>query len=233
MYLLAVLLGTGTGAATLTGPAAAGGWAVTVIDPAGPIEPGKAHQVSFWVLQHGTHPYNWAEPASMGTVGLMLSDDRGSRISFTGTPLPEPAHYVTTVTVPHAGRWKVTGIQGIFGGFHVGELTVPGTWQPLGVPAAPSPQDLEKYWPGKVRPPVLTIDRQRDPYVNEDTQPEVITEPAPANAAAGGQETGTRGVAATQPDPLDRALAGGLVILLLVALALGGRWWIRRGVPRT
>ncbi|HEX6685049.1 MAG TPA: hypothetical protein VF062_19825 [Candidatus Limnocylindrales bacterium] len=233
--LLALVLGTGVGATVLTGPAMAGGWAATVIDPAGTIEPGKAHQVSFWVLQHGTHPYNRSDPASIGIVGLMLTDDRGSRVTFTGKELPEPAHFVTTVTVPYAGKWKVTGIQGVFASFHVGALTVPGTLQPLGVPAAPSAQDLQKYWPGKVQPPVMEVDHKREPYAADDSfKPDVIAAQAPANAPAGGNDTGTGGAAANRSDWRMPTLAGGLVVLLLAALAFGGRrWWVRRGVPQT
>lgn len=228
LYLLTLALVSAAGVVGLAGPATAGGWAVTVIDPAGPIEPGKAQRVSFWVLQHGTHPYNWSEPAAIGTVGLTLSDDNGSRITFAGTSLPEPAHYVTTVTVPSAGRWKVTAVQGVFAGYHVGTLTVPGTFKPLGVPAAPSAQDLQKYWPDKVQPPVLEVDQGREPFVYDDAkpdEPDAIAQPAPANAAAD--------PAANYPDSSTRVLIGTLALLLLIALALGGRWWARRGVPQT
>ncbi len=226
--LLALVLGTAAGPVILAAPAAAGGWAATVIDPAGIIEAGKAHKVSFWVLQHGTHPYNWSAPATIGAVGLTLTDERGSRITFAGAQLPEPAHYVTTVTVPYSGRWKVTAIQGIFEGFHIGALTVPGTFQPLGVPAAPSAQDLQKYWPGAVRPPVLEIDRDRAPFVSA-TEPDLVAEPVPANA----QADDTVAAAAARPDTRKPIFAAGLV-LLLAALALGGlRWWQRRGVAQT
>jgi hypothetical protein len=242
--LLVLVLGTGAGATMLTSPATAGGWAATVIDPVATIEPGKAHEVSFWVLQHGTHPFNWAEPASIGTVGLMLSDDRGSQVTFTGKELPEPAHYVTTVTVPYAGEWKVVGVQGIFAGFRVGTVTVPGTFKPLGVPAAPSATDMAKYWPGKVRPPVLKEDQNRDAFVYDHVKPDVIVEPAPANAAAGGNDTAIKDaagggrdnvasdIAADRPGTHLWILTGGLVVLLLVALALGRRWWIRHRVPQ-
>jgi hypothetical protein len=242
--LLALIMGTGVGAAALAAPAAAGGWAVTVIDPGVTIEAGKAHQVSFWVLQHGTHPFGWDGKAGIGTVGLTLADGRGTRVTFTGKELPEPAHYVTTVTVPHAGRWTVFGVQGIFAGFHVGALTVPGTFQPLGVTAAPSETDMQKYWPGKVRPPVLEEDQNRDAIVyDEDTEAKMIAKQARADAAppaagsGGGTDTGAgeqnAAAPAERPDPRLWILAGGLVVLL-AALAVGGRrWWVRRGVPQT
>ena len=77
----------------------------------------------------------------------MLTDDAGASVSFAGRALAEPAHYTTTVTVPHDGSWRVTGVQGMFLPFHVGTLTVPGTLKALGVPAAPSQEDVQKYWP--------------------------------------------------------------------------------------
>jgi hypothetical protein len=152
-------------------------------------------------------------------VGLALTDDRGTRVTFTGEQLPEPAHFVTTVTVPGTGRWKVTAIQGVFAGFHVGSLSVPGTFEPLGVPAAPSTQDLEKYWPGAVRPPVLPIDKNRDPFASE-----VADLQLPANPE-------TLGTPATRPDTRPWILAGALLVSL-AALALGARrWWSHRRVP--
>src|SRR5688572_1803730 len=214
VYLLTLALGCAAGVVGLAGPAMAGGWAVTVIDPAGVIEPGKAHQISFWVLQHGTHPYNWSEPAAIGSVGLTLADGNGSRVNFTGTALPEPAHYVTTVTVPSAGQWKVIAVQGVFAGYHVGALKVPGTFQPLGVPAAPSPQDLQKYWPGKVQPPVLKVDQNREPFVYDTTKqdepdepdaPDVVAQPAQANAPA---DADTERAAANYPDSSTRGPIG-------------------------
>lgn len=222
--IMALVIGNLAGVMMLpAAPAMAGGWAATVIDPGGAVEAGKAHRVSFWVLQHGTHPFNWSEPASLGAVGLTLTDDGGKRVTFTGQQLPEPAHYVTTITVPNAGRWKVTAIQGIFAGFHVGSLNVPGTFEPLGVPAAPSTQDMQKYWPGAVRPPVLPIDQNREPFVRDVPALEVPNVEVPAVAE-------TVGTPATRPDTRPWVLAGALLVSL-AALALGARrWWSRRGV---
>jgi hypothetical protein len=230
--LAALVLGSGLGALAGAGPAAAGGWAVTVVDPLpGRIEAGQAYQVSFWVLQHGTHPYNWGEPASLGTVGLTLTDDRGARVSFTGRALAEPAHYATTMTVPHDGEWRVIGVQGIFMGFHVGTLTVPGSLTALGVPAAPSPEDMQKYWPGPVRPPVLPIDQNRDPFAAEPQRlpdPAAAQQPAPpavdADSATGSE---TRSAARA---PLLAAVIAGVALVLGLAV-VGRRWWMRSG-PR-
>lgn len=230
--VVALVLGTGWGALVGAGPAAAGAWAVTVIDPLpSRIEAGQAYEVSFWVLQHGTHPYDWGEPASIGRVGLVFTDTGGASASFPGRALVEPAHYATTVTVPHDGRWRVTGVQGVFMSFHVGTLTVPGSLEVLGVPAAPSPADLQKYWPGPVRPPVLRVDLHRDPFAPAPAgaveqfaaalpaTPAVVWDPADGPAVQ-------RGVRVPPP----AVVIGGVGLVL--ALGVGGRrWWLRRVRP--
>jgi hypothetical protein len=224
--IAALVIGGGLGAFAGAGPAAAGNWAVTVIDPLpSRIEAGQAYEVSFWVLQHGTHPYNWVEPASIGRVGITLADTRGTSASFPGRALAEPAHYVTTVTVPQDGRWRVTGVQGIFASYHVGTLTVPGSLEALGVPAAPSPVDIATYWPGSVRPPVLPIDQNRDPFAQEP--PGVTVQdtaealpPTPAIGADSAVPAAQRGLRAW----LLAMVIGGVVLVL--ALGVGGRrWW--------
>jgi hypothetical protein len=217
--LAALIIGSGLGALAGAGPAAAGGWAVTVIDPLpGRIVAGQAYQVSFWVLQHGTHPYSWREPASIGQVGLTLTDDRGASVSFDGRALAEPAHYTTTVTVPHDGSWRVTGVQGVFMSFHVGTLTVPGSLAALGVPAAPSPADMQRYWPGRVRPPVLPVDRTRDPFEagSSHVTDQAAARPLPASPAAGAEADAAAEPAARRgiPAPLLAAIIAGAALVL-------------------
>jgi hypothetical protein len=225
----ALVIGAGLGAVGGAGPAAAGGWAVTVIDPLpGRIVAGQAYKVSFWVLQHGTHPFSASPPISLGEVGLMLTDDAGASVSFAGRALAEPAHYTTTVTVPHDGSWRVTGVQGMFLPFHVGTLTVPGTLKALGVPAAPSQEDVQKYWPGPVRPPVLPIDHQRDPFgLDAPKVPEQpLTQPRPAAAAVDPKSaTEPVGSSARRVPLLAAGIAG---VALVLALGAGGRAWRTR-----
>lgn len=227
----ALVIGSGLGALAGAGPAAAGGWAVTVVDPLpGRIEAGRAYQVTFWVLQHGTHPYDWGQPASLGPVGITLTDERGASVSFTGQALAEPAHYATTLTVPHDGKWRVVGVQGIFMGFHVGTLTVPGSLAPLGVPAAPSPADMQRYWPGRVRPPVLPIDQNRDPFAAETQRLPVqsATQQLPAPVAVDADSPAVSQTRSAARAPLLAAVIGGVALVL--ALGVGGRrLWIRSG----
>lgn len=224
----ALVLGAGLGASAGAGPAAAGGWAVTVLDPLpSRIESGRAYEVSFWVLQHGTHPYG-GQMGTLGAVGLSLTDDRGASVSFTGRALAEPAHFATVVTVPHDGSWRVVGVQGIFSGFHVGTLTVPGSLAALGVPAAPSPAEMQDYWPGRVHPPVLPIDRSRDPFVAEPValadQPS--TQQLPAAAVDAGSATGADTHRGIRTSLLAAVIAGAALVF---ACGVGGRrWWVRR-----
>ncbi|GAA4942129.1 hypothetical protein HD597_001137 [Nonomuraea thailandensis] len=131
--------------------AATGGWAVTYLDPApSRFESGTSYALGFWVLQHGTHPF----AGKMEPVGLRLTEEGGRSLLFSGTALPEAAHYLASVVVPE-GVWKVEGVQGPFQPYEVGTLTVPGGLRIK--PVAPELVDAigqggHDYW-GKVRPP--------------------------------------------------------------------------------
>lgn len=127
---------------------AAGNWAVTYLDPMpARFAPGTTYTLGFWVLQHGNHPYE----GDLGVVGLRLTGEGGKELTFPGTPLPEPGHYVTAIAVPE-GSWRVDGIQGPFEPHLVGTLSVPG-----GLKVRPVSTDLvlgggKDYW-GDIRPP--------------------------------------------------------------------------------
>jgi hypothetical protein len=221
-WVATLVIGTGLGALAGAGPAAAGGWAVTVLDPLpGRIVAGQAYDVGFWVVQHGSHPYDWGEPPSIGTVGLTLADGDGATLSFTGRALAEPAHYATTVTVPHDGSWRVTGVQGVFMDFHVGTLTVPGGLAPLGVPAAPSPEDMRRYWPGRVRPPVLPIDRNRDPF--EEPAPggtdQAAAQPPAASPAGGADPAAEPAADGGRRVPMPALVVAGVALALAAGVA--------------
>jgi hypothetical protein len=130
------------------GPALAGGWAVTVLDPLPPrLEPGHSYTVGYWVLQHGSHPYE----GDLGKTGLKLVDDGGRVVSFEGAALREPAHFAAAIAIPGAGTWKLYGLQGIFADYQVGTLTVPGGLRVLR-PPAPMAMHSDTHW-GAIRPP--------------------------------------------------------------------------------
>jgi hypothetical protein len=102
---------------------------VTALDPLPePIRAGRTYTVGYWVLQHGSHPYD----GDLGETGLKLVDEQGRVVTFQGVALREPAHYAAALAIPHAGSWRLYGQQGIFADYQVGTLTVPGGWQCCG-----------------------------------------------------------------------------------------------------
>ncbi|WP_346114544.1 hypothetical protein [Nonomuraea maheshkhaliensis] len=130
---------------------ASGGWAVTYLDPSpARFEGGESYTLGFWVLQHGTHPYQGA----MNPVALRFTGSDGTSLTFDGKALPEVAHYATAVALAE-GTWKVEAVQGPFQPYEVGTLTVPGSLR-----VNPVPKDLvanlgaeaDKYW-DTIRPP--------------------------------------------------------------------------------
>lgn len=104
-------------------PAQAGGWAVTFLDPLPDrFEAGRSYTVGYWVLQHGSHPYD----GDLGRTGLRLVGPDRQELAFEGVALPEAAHYAVAIEVPGDGTWQVFAMQGVFAEHDVGTLTVPG-----------------------------------------------------------------------------------------------------------
>lgn len=138
-------------AAGLAGPlpAQAGGFAVTSLDPLpDKLEPGTAYTIGYWVLQHGSHPYE----GELGTA-LRFTDEKGTVTSYPGTALAEPSHYAAAVVFPRAGTWRITSDQGWFPDHEIGAVTVPGKLLVQPVPAEYATIKIDyKYW-GAVRPP--------------------------------------------------------------------------------
>jgi len=198
MRRLWVVLVLAVGSALSAGPAQAGGWAVTVLDPLPTrIEADTAYTVGYWVLQHGSHPFE----GELGKSGLRLvGPDR--ELEFVGRALPEPAHFAVSVAVP-AGTWRVYAMQGWFAEFEIGTLTVPG-----GLKLAPSEVAAnvtghpegggEPYW-GAVHPPYGAVGSGSDAV-----QP--VREPAAAAPAA-----------AAPPAPVEEPGPRTAVALLLLA----------------
>lgn len=152
--LIMLVAAAALAAGGLPASAASGGWALTYLDPLpAELEPGVTYTVGFWVLQHGTHPY---EGDDLGKTGLRLSGGDGRVLTFDGAALPEAGHFAAAVAVPK-GTWKVVGVQGWFAPYVVGTLTVPGAMKINPLPAellanGPRRDHADDHW-GAVRPP--------------------------------------------------------------------------------
>jgi hypothetical protein len=156
LRIVAVLIAT-VGALLITPllattPAQAGGWATTLLDPLPPrLEPGTAYTVGYWVLQHGSHTYE----GDLGKTALRVTDGARKVVTtYPGVRLPEPGHYAAAVVFTHGGTFQLTSLQGLFGEYEVGEVTVPGgiTVRPTPVPRG-TDDGHSSHW-GAIRPPM-------------------------------------------------------------------------------
>lgn len=212
--------------AFFAGPAQAGGWAVTVLDPLpARVQADTAYTVGYWVLQHGSHPFE----GELGKSGLRLvGADR--ELEFVGRALPEPAHFAVSVAVP-AGTWRVYAMQGWFAEFEIGTLTVPG-----GLTLAPSEQSAEvtgrpegggePYW-GAIHPPYATSTGSGSGSGSAGSAGSGSAGSGSAGSAAGAGADGVRpvanpaAVAAPEPAPEPGPRIGVALLLLTGCLAVG------------
>jgi hypothetical protein len=189
-------------------PARAGGWAVTVLDPLPErLEPGTPYTVGMWVLQHGSHPFE----GELGPVSLTLTGDQGE-VTYPAVALIEPAHYAAAIVAPRAGTYKVVATQGLFAPYDVGTLTVPGGFLAGDIPPPLPYKDAEKNWPGLVRPPIMPVDPNRDPF-SSDVAPAVK---APAADPVAAQE---RVAAVTPAEPASRTPLVAVAAVVVAGLA--------------
>jgi hypothetical protein len=151
MKKLLALIGALIAVVTLPVPAAAGGWAVTYLDPLPEhMQAGQAYTVGYWVLQHGNHP----SVIPLTETGLRFT--RGDEVKYyRGVPLQEVAHFAVAILVPLNGTWTVEAVQKPFGPYKVGELTVPGA---ITLFATPAPLEIDGHaehaW-GEIHPPLV------------------------------------------------------------------------------
>ncbi|MGN9783021.1 hypothetical protein ACTMTF_16430 [Nonomuraea sp. ZG12] len=205
---------------------AAGGWAVTYLDPVpGAFAPRTSYTIGFWVLQHGVRPFE----GDLGTTGLKLTDAKGRPMTFEGTPLPEAGHYATAVNLPK-GTYRIEGVQGIFPPYEIGTLTVPG-----GVEIRPVPPEMvrnvgagEKNPWGAVRPPGFPEgEGEPEALVGASAAPTAAAPVASPRVVASQAGAAQEPVADREgPSPyalLLAAVGGALLTLLAVRSARRGR----------
>ncbi|GIF51563.1 hypothetical protein DFJ67_0489 [Asanoa ferruginea] len=162
----AALLATVVGAIAAPGPAHAGGWAATVLEPMpAQLTVNQTYTVGMWVLQHGFHPYE----GTLDQVGLRLVDKGGKESRFAAVKLTDPAHYAVSVVLPNEGPFTVIGDQGWFAPYRVGTISAKGGLRQLPTVTPLTAEHLAQYWPGAVKPPVLPVDETRDPFVTTDS----------------------------------------------------------------
>jgi hypothetical protein len=216
---LFVLVAVGAAASAL--PAQAGGWAVTLLDPLPErFEAGHSYTIGYWVLQHGSHPYE----GELGRTGLRLVGPDKQELVFDAVALREPAHYAVAVAVPTSGTWRVFAMQGWFAEHDVGTLTVPG-WLAIKPPDGPvnpgahSHDGTSSHW-GAVHPPGSATDGHN----HDHAAPAPAAAAAPANQNVANAAT----VAPQQGPPLLPALLVLGVVVVLLGIALGVRPMRRR-----
>lgn len=207
---------------------ATGNWAVTYPDPVpSRFAAGVPYTLGYWVLQHGTHPYE----GDLGPTGLRLTGQGGKVLEFPGTALPEPGHYAAPVAVP-AGTWKVEGVQGRFEPYVVGTLRVPGALAIEPLPAALTEeiaQGEQRYW-DVIRPPgfpegTAPLVPPSTPAVIPDASEQAAPAPVPSRQAPAGPVSSDAGPAEEGGGPPAYALlmaAAGGALLAVAALRLPG-----------
>lgn len=204
----------------LAAPARAGGWAVTYMDPApADMRPHTAYALGFWLLQHGTHPY---EGTDLGEVGLKFTDGKRA-LRFSGVELREPAHYAAAISLP-PGTWKVEGVQGWFAPYTIGTLSVPGSLK-----VDPIPEDLRQaidgqaprkdHW-GEIHPPGFPAGAASPSLSMSPATSSPATSPSFSPAAGAAGAPGDPTVAVVEPDSWWRPPYTVAAVLTLVALGV-------------
>jgi hypothetical protein len=109
-------------ALALSTPAAAGGWAVTSLDPmvAAPVEDEDV-EVGFTIRQHGR------TPVTVDDVAIVVTDANGGTTRFPAAPDGPVGHYLATIRLPAAGAYEWSVEQGWFGPQDLGTLDVAGS----------------------------------------------------------------------------------------------------------
>jgi hypothetical protein len=87
------------------GPASAGGWEETLLDPPPTrVSPGVTYTFGYWILQHGSYPFD----GDLGATGLRATSGDGTIVDFPGTESHTDGHYSAEVVFPEAGVWTIS-----------------------------------------------------------------------------------------------------------------------------
>lgn len=128
-------------------PAQAGAWEETLLDPPpARIEAGVTYTLGYWILQHGSYPYQGGD---LGPTALRATDEKGTVVDFPGTKTATDGHYSAEVVFPHDGTWTIgSQHEVIMPDTLVATVKVPGV-----VDLAPSAMAERAPWKwGPVRP---------------------------------------------------------------------------------
>lgn len=128
-------------------PAAAGGWAISSLDPLPELVAGEEIPVGFTILQHGVTP---AGGEDLGEVSVVVRSDSGREETFPARPDGPFGHFVADVTFPGSGSFTWTVNQGWFGPYELGDVKVAGSG--AGRSSGPAATEDAGYrWPLGVR----------------------------------------------------------------------------------
>ncbi|MDP9465014.1 MAG: hypothetical protein M3P52_10345 [Actinomycetota bacterium] len=107
---------------SIIGPShvAAGGWAITSLDPFDQPVAGQATAIGFTILQHGVTPVDIAD------VGIRLSEQGKPGQFFPAVPDGQGrvGHYTAHVVFPTVGTFSWIVEQGMFGPQDLGLITI-------------------------------------------------------------------------------------------------------------
>ena len=98
--------------------AAAGGWAVTTVDPFDPPAAGEDLDIGFTILQHGR------TPVDVDGVVIFVVDEDGDSTQFAAEPEGTVGRYRATVVFPEPGTYRWSVVQGWFGAQDLGTLDI-------------------------------------------------------------------------------------------------------------
>lgn len=109
----------------VTTPAQAGNWEETLLDPPpARIETGVTYTFGYWILQHGSYPYQGGD---LGPTALRAVDEKGTVLDFPGVKTKTAGHYSAEVVFPNNGVWSISSQHEVLmTDTNVATVTVPG-----------------------------------------------------------------------------------------------------------